>query len=90
MRDTSLFTLVCLILLIQKQRRRTYLTKLSLTTPAKSAWMALFSARHDQAFIDTMGFDVASFMHLHDAIKDRLWLDGGRPPTLDTYACLGQ
>ena len=94
MRHSTLLALVCLVLVTQKQRRRSYLTKVSLTLPCKSAWMALFSARQDQAYIDTMGFDVLSFTYLHDAIKDRIWAvdvkHRGRRPTLDTNACLGQ
>ena len=94
MRDLSLIALICLVLVIQKQRRRSYLTKLSLTLPCKSAWQALLTAKQDAAYIDTMGFDVASFTYLHDAVKNRIWVmdvkDRGRTPTLDTKACLGK
>ena len=94
MKGLSLSVIVILLIMVQRrQRKRHYLTRMSLTLPNKSAWRALFDSRQDNAFICCMGFDVNTFMQLHNAIHRDIWhhntKQGGRPPLLDTYASLG-
>ena len=93
MDELSLEAIVCFIVLIKRKRKRHYLTKISLNPPSKSSWSALYDAKRDGAYIDTMGFDVASFHILHNELQ-KLFpkanpSKGGRPATLDTFACLG-
>ena len=93
MNKVTLLSVLCAFIVVQRLRRRHYLTRVSLNPPEKSAWVALFDSKKDEAFIITMGFDVSTFLMLHNATKDYIWyndnLMGGRPSTLNTFACLG-
>jgi hypothetical protein len=88
--------LVCVLMLLAQSRirNRYYLTKESLVLPYASAWYQLFDSGTDEAFVATMGLDRDTYLYLHDSIYEHIkstsFTDqGGRHPTLDTYAKLG-